>query len=259
MHASGATYDSSGLNPYVNNANNAAQFKDLCYDGTSTINSIKVINKFKDQISAIPQYKKAEIKRNQEAVTLELQSYEWVFDIVPCFVTNPEWDLRTYFLIPDGKGNWKKTDPRIDKRRVTLINDQHTVSVLDMVRLCKYWNRRSTMPSMQSYLLEVMVLNYYERAGSSIAYVDLELCGVLQDIADRILYDVADPKRIQGNLNTLTWDQKIAIRERALLDSGRAKEAAALETAAKIKDSINKWREVFGDSFPSFTLSKLSV
>ena len=212
---------------------------------------IKVVNKFKEYLGGISQYKKADIKRNQEAVTLELQSYEWVYDIVPCFITNPEFDGRTYYLIPDGNGNWKKSNPRIDQNRVTTSNAEHEVSVLDVIRLVKYWNKRPTMPSVQSYLLENIVLNYFDQ-GTHTKYVDLEIRDVLLYIADSILSSVSDPKRIQGDLNNLLPQDRNKVRQRALLDRAKALEARTFESNGQMKEAINKWREIFGEGFPIY-------
>lgn len=94
---------------------------DQCNDNSNVLNSIKVINRFKEYLKNVSAYDKADIKRNQEAVTLKLKSYEWVYDIVPCFMTVPDPGGNTFFLIPDGQGDWKPTDPRIDKER-TVTN-----------------------------------------------------------------------------------------------------------------------------------------
>jgi hypothetical protein len=253
LHAQEATY-LSGINSIdVYNSSNSIFFTDLCFDGTGQINSIRLINRFKEYLAAIPQYKQADIKRNQEAVSLELQSYEWTYDIVPCFMTSPEWDGRTYFLIPDGKGRWKKTDPRIDKKTVLDTQATQEVSIVDVIRLIKYWNCRPIMPSMQSYLLENIVLNYFKAAVRG-KWVDIEVKNCLAYIADAILGPVPDPKNIQGDLNSLTWDERNKIRKRALEDYQRATAARNYEREDKIKESIEKWREIFGNEFPTFTL-----
>lgn len=49
--------------------------------------------------------------------------------------------------------HWTKTDPRIDKNRVTDINVKLGGNMLNVVRMVKYWQRRKTMPTMNSYLL----------------------------------------------------------------------------------------------------------
>ena len=69
---------------YVNNSH-AKLLPDYC-DG-NVLNSRKMIEAIKRELGAIPSYSKADIHRNQEAVTLQLSSYEWNFDIVPCFCT----------------------------------------------------------------------------------------------------------------------------------------------------------------------------
>jgi len=253
LHAQGATY-MPGMSPLdVYNSGNSTFFSDLCFDGTHQVNSIRLINRFKEYLAAIPQYKHADIKRNQEAVTLELQSYEWVYDIVPCFITNPEWDGRTYFLIPDGNGHWKKTDPRIDKKNVLDTQVVQEVSIVDVIRLIKYWNCRPIMPSMPSYLLENIVLNYFNAAVRG-KWVDIEVRDCFAYIADAVLTAVPDPKKIQGDLNSLTWDERNKIRRRALDDHARATDALVYEQRDKMKESIGKWREIFGNEFPAFTL-----
>ncbi|MBE9014794.1 hypothetical protein C7Y66_26940 [Chroococcidiopsis sp. CCALA 051] len=67
------------------------RLKSLCYYNTNILSSRKVINKFISLLNIIPQYEKAEIKRNMEAATLKLRSYFWTFDLVPCFFTQKDW------------------------------------------------------------------------------------------------------------------------------------------------------------------------
>jgi hypothetical protein len=252
MHAQGATYNENLSHLTVTKSAQANQFDSLCFDNSSFLNSIKVVNKFKDYLGDVPQYKKAEIKRNQEAAVLELQSYEWKYDIVPCFITNPEWNGRTYYLIPDGNGNWKKTDPRIDHQNVLTIDSSKSVSVLDVIRLMKYWNGRPTMPSAKSYLLENIVLNYFKSIPQA-SYVDLEVRDCLIYIANAILNGVDDPKGIQGDLNHLTNEERMKIRERAYNDHVKAAAARTFEQNGDMKNAIGKWREIFGDAFPNYT------
>jgi hypothetical protein len=226
----------------------------LCNPGTDVLNSIKVINKFKEYLANVSSYKKADIKRNQEAVTLELNSYEWVYDIVPCFETAPDDSGKTFFLIPDGSGNWKPTDPRIDKNRTASINSKQQVSVLDIIRIMKYWTKRPTAATMGSYFLECMILNYYDSAGiNSSKYIDLELPNLFAYVYHQIHQSLYDPKGFQGDLNTLTWSERNSVQERAKLDYNRSKDARDFETNGKQKESIEKWGEIFGPLFPSYT------
>lgn len=227
--------------------------KSFCNEFTNTLNSIKIINKFVKSLSAIPQYSNADIKRNQEAATLNLKSFDWKFDIVPCFFTSPDFMNRTYYLIPDGKGNWKKTDPRIDKERAQTTNQNHNGHLLDVIRIIKYWNKRLTMPSISSYLLETIILNYYEsRFERASEYVDVEFPKILQHIETSIFHQVNDHKGIQGDINNLPWDERTKISNRAKGDKFKAIEAQGFESNNDHEKSINKWREIFGNEFPKY-------
>lgn len=110
-------------------------------DEQGNLNSRKLINYIIKNITSLKDYKKAEMHRNQEAATLLLRSYEWNFDIIPCFYASDD-----FYLIPDGKGNWKKTDPGIDAQRIESIDCQvkfnrQSKDLHTFIRLMKYWKR----------------------------------------------------------------------------------------------------------------------
>ena len=232
----------------------AYKLKALCFDNTKILSSRKVINKFISLLNNVPQYEKAEIKRNMEAGILNLRSYPWTFDLVPCFFTQKDWFNKDYYLIPDGQGHWKKTDPRIDRNRVTDINQLHDGNVLNVIRLMKYWNKRPTMPSISSYLLENIILDFYStQYTKSSGYVDLEVPNILQYIQTSVFYPVNDPKGIQGNINHLSPDEQDKISNRAYFDYLRALEARIFEEEGNHKFAIAKWREICGCNFPTYT------
>jgi hypothetical protein len=234
------------------NPNGSSQLNNLCKPNTNVISSIKLINTFVNKLNSISQYQHAQIKRNQEAVTLSLKSYEWTFDIVPCFITTVDNGI-SYYLIPDGQGNWKKTDPRIDRDKAKNINQKHNGYVLNVIRIIKYWNKRPTMPTMSSYLLETMILNYYSSISRNISqYIDVEIPYVLEYIKDSIYNNIADPKNIQGNINHLDFFQKQRIANRASSDWQKALEARQLEDNSDQANSIKKWGEIFGNQFPTY-------
>jgi hypothetical protein len=109
------------------------------------------------------------------------------------------------------------------------------------------------MPSMGSYLLENMILDYYENSNVEISqFVDIEIIRVLGDIKSRVYQTINDPKNMQGNINNLNAGDKLKISNRATSDYNKALEARQLEVEEKYKESINKWREIFGDDFPIY-------
>ncbi len=214
------------------------------------LNSRKVLEKLKSYLSEIPQYSQAEIHRKQEAVTLKLSSYPWTFDIVPAFFTVKENNGRDYYLIPDGNGNWKKTDPRIDQERVTNINQKQDGKALEFIRLLKYWKRKN-FNFIGSYLFENIVLNFLEEKNLT----DNKLLNlwIFFDYLQSAIYNpVYDPKGIQGNINNLNSEAKDKISEKARNDEIKIYEVYEFEKEQKHKKAINKLKEVFGMEFPNY-------
>lgn len=216
--------------------------------GTTHLNSTKVINRVISKLSCLNDYRKAEMHKNQEAATLRLKSYTWNFDIVPCFYTDSG-----LYLIPDGAGNWKKTDPRIDNNRTTEINQKHKGKLLDVIRLLKYWNEHKATIHIDSYMLECMILSIYEKRAEKDNYrVDIELENLFYTLSNDIYYDIPDPKGLQGNLNKFKWSDREKISTALANAYVKAKEASELKSTNQ-KFAIDKWREVLGLSFPEYT------
>lgn len=220
----------------------------LLSSGTNHLNSTKVINRLISKLSELSDYNKAEMHKNQEAATLQLKSYTWNFDIVPCFYTDTG-----LYLIPDGSGNWKKTDPRIDNDRTTDLNKKHKGKLLDVIRLMKYWNNRSVTIRIPSYMLECMILSVYDAIDEKENYwVDWELCDLFNALSSSIYSSVPDPKGLQGDLNTFSLADRIKISTALSNAYKKAREASSLESTNQ-KNAINKWREVLGPAFPEYT------
>lgn len=243
------TYFESNNTIYINTSDTEAD-KSLITLGTSQINSTKVINRFINKMSELSDYSKSEMHKNQEAATLKLKSYTWNFDIVPCFYTTAD-----FYLIPDGAGNWKKTDPRIDNERTTSINKKYNGKLLELIRLIKYWNNRKVTIRIGSYLLECMILNRYENKSSNEHWwIDLEFRDTMNYLSSTILSDVNDPKGIQGNINNFDSEDRKKISDALFTAYKRAQEAVEFEANDyNQKKSITKWREIFGSEFPKYT------
>lgn len=239
------TYVENGF--YYISANQKDKNNKLNTVGTDHLNSTKVINRFISKLSCLNDYSKSEMHKNHEAATLKLKSYDWNFDIVPCFYCD-----RDFYLIPDGNGNWKKTDPRIDKERITSINQAHNGNLLELIRLVKYWNKRRITYTIGSYMLECMILNRYENMKTPEKWwIDLQFIDTLKYLSSAIYNIVNDPKGIQGNLNDFNYIEKQKISQALNNAYIKASEASSLELTNKDNNSaLKKWKEVLGDSFP---------
>ncbi len=217
----------------------------LCDDGHK-LNSRRLIEKIKNELSRIQYYKKAELHRNKEAVTLQLSSYTWNFDIVPCFYATDD-----FYLIPDGNGNWKKTDPRIDQKKTTEINTLKNGKVLQLIRTMKYW-KNIWWSSVPSYMFEQMILNISTSMEFNQSF-SRQICTSLNSLSFQILNSVPDPKSMQGNLNTFDKDTKENL-SRIALDNYNIANNARIKEITEIyqKEAIELWGTIFGKEFPGY-------
>ena len=229
---------------------NAAQ-KD-CTNIDGTLNSNKVINKFKKKLENVREYSHSDIHKSGEAVVLNLKSKVWSFDIVPCFHTVVEDNGRSYYLIPNGKGNWKKTDPLKDKDHVTNTNKNKDGRLLELIRLVKKWNKVKNSTTISSYLLETMIVNYADSVSELDACIDFRFKKALKYISDNILAPVYDMKDIQGDINDLSYGNRLLLQSKANIDYVKACCAWEYERKEKQKEAINKWREILGGEFPTY-------
>lgn len=253
MSAEGASYFSAGKwnNIRIMPSSTSAMQK-KCLDENGYLNSRKVIEVFKRKLSHVREYSRSEIKRNQQAVVLNLISKDWSFDIVPCFLTVQESDGRNYYLIPNGNGHWMKTDPRKDRDTVTAANQSCEGKLLELVRLVKRWNKKPYAKSIPSYLLETMVVSL---ADSSYDILDQALpvrfIDVLTQLKKLIYEPVDDMKKIQGDINILKDADRESFAEQCETDLVYAEAAVQWEAQGYIQTALQKWQKVFGNDFPT--------
>lgn len=228
-------------------SNGMQVLSNLC-DEQGMLNSRKVIENLKGALADISGYAKADIHRNQEAATLQLTSYPWNFDIVPCFMTTSD-----FYLIPDGKGNWKKTDPRIDQQRITKINQANNGQLLGLMRLMKYWEKQKWGNRISSYMFETMILDYMDCHSLS-GFISQDVSSLLAYLSNAIKKPVYDYKNIQGNLNNLSIADKKELAAIAKNDWTLAFQAIIRNTDRfeNISTAISLWKKIFGDKFPNY-------
>ncbi len=117
---------------------------------------------------------------------------------------------------------------------------QNNGNVLNVIRAVKYWQRRPTMPSMSSYLLETLILDYYAGRTSCSSFVDMELEALFRHLGQSVRYSVNDPKGIQGDINSLSAEARKAISDRCYLDAQKVSEARWFENNKEYENpSIN--------------------
>lgn len=100
-----------------------------------------------------------------------------------------------------------------------------------------------------------MILNKFETMETPENWwIDLQFGDTLKYLATAILARVDDPKGIQGDLNTFSWEDRYKISDALSIAHEKAVEAANLEINKKDqKEAIAKWKEVLGPTFPDYT------
>lgn len=217
------------------------------YCEENILNSRKMIEAIKKELGNIPGYHKAEIHRNQEAVTLQLSSYEWSFDIIPCFYTTTG-----FYLIPDGNGSWKGTDPRKDQNRVTKPNQWVKGKLLPAIRLMKYWKKTHWGESVGSYLFENFMIDWANNLERLPSTYPLLVKSALEVLSSKIMMDYNDPKGFQGNINNLDINTRERLALMASQDASEAIAAIEYEQNGMTETAINKWIKIFGNEFPGY-------
>ncbi len=253
ISADGATYNSNDnwQNVRVYGNYRVKQHRECMDEKTGLLNSRLVLNKFKDRLGQTYSTSDHPV-RDGEAVRLDL-TYDWSFDIVPCFQTVKESDGRNYFLIPNGYGGWKKTDPTKDRDFVWKVNKKHKGKVLPLVRLCKKWFEVKNVRTPASYMIETAVVNYCNNRLVLSDYIDLVFRDLLNYLIYAVYQRIVDMKGIQYDVNELSDEEKETISFKAYKDYKKACLAISAELDENDqKKSIKLWGEIFGEDFPTY-------
>lgn len=218
-------------------------------DGYGFVNSTKILNALKAGLIKVKSYKRAELKKSMEAVVLNLQSYSWNFDVVPAVPIGNTPGQIAYYLIPDGTGDWKRTDPRIDSQLVNKAQSDHNQQFRPLCRLLKYWNKRPHKPVLPSYYFEVLVLWVFQnRAVNSLKQ---GLVDFFTHAPEVLFQACPDPKRMGANLDAdvdLETKKKIA----AAMADGRAAATSAIGLGmwqGMERNELEYWKKVFGQEY----------
>lgn len=207
------------------------------------LNSRKVIELIKKALND-GRYGKADIHRNQEAVTLKMTSYDWNFDIVPAFKTDTN-----FFVIPDGNGSWKGTDPRIDQENLTTENQSKENFLIPIIRLMKYWKNMYWGDSVKSYLFENLIIEWSKNLDELPSSFQEIIKSALNDLIFKILPDFNDPKGFQGNINDVDQSTRRELALKATNCLEQVNQAIEFEKYGNNLKAIEMWKNIFGEEF----------
>jgi hypothetical protein len=221
-------------------------------DNYGYVSSTKVLNKFRDSLALIPNYKRAEIHKRMQAVTLALTSYTWVFDIVPAVPISNGSNGISHYLIPNGSGDWIRTDPRIDSVNITRVNQKHDGEFLPSLRLLKYWNARTHKPVLGSYYFETLAMSVFNNA-QKIQNFPQAMKYFFENCHTYLYSSCNDPKNLGPNLDVnVEWDTKQKISNAMNEAAEWVGYALMYEENSQEKDAIYWWGRIFGSNFPNY-------
>ena len=220
------------------------------------VDSNKILFKIRDSLSKVPNYyaaaAKKKIRKKQNAVTLDLLSYDWVFDIVPALPVGDNQGQTTHYLIPDGDGDWIRTDPRRDQTNITAANSEHHGLLIPTVRLLKYWNTHGSQPRLESYYFETLVLKVFEFAPEIKDYPHA-VEYFFRNHSTALWLSCPDPKDLGPNLDAdVLGADKLKIAGAMKAAAGYARQALAAQAADNAKEAFSCWQRVFGSEFPKY-------
>ena len=216
------------------------------------ISSTRVLNKFKTALATVPNYASAGIHRNGEAVSLKLTSYPWVFDIVPAVtMINRRGEVGAY-LMPNGRGDWMRSDPRKDSASTTAANQRHNGLLLPVIRLVKYWSAKRLRQGLSSYYMETLCMKVFE-SQSPITSLQVGLEIFFRNAPSWVRATCPDPKGFGPNLDRdINRQTKDRVKRAMRAAAKSARDARSHEQAGRVSDALVAWASVFGPDFPRF-------
>ena len=136
---------------------------------------------------------------------------------------------------------------------MTATNQSKNGRALELIRLCKKWNKVKNAKTIPSYLLETLIINHCDAETELSQWIDLRFRDALEYISAHIYSSVYDMKEIQGDINDLSLTDRYSIQQKAQADYIKACEASNAERQEKDqKKAINKWGEILGSDFPTY-------
>jgi hypothetical protein len=223
----------------------------------SWVSSSKLIDGFATVLKR--RFPQTKVKPNDQAVSVQMTqgasaaSDGLGYDIVPCFSLSPNQQGEgRFYLMPDGRGSWIRTNPRYDGAVADLLQKDHNKLFRKAVKLVKYWNAEQLNGKLNSYFIELSVARAFWDKGckrESISTLSYGVALAFWAVQQAVTRGVQDPWL--SNAPPVYPGDVLAGRV-TVLKSATDLACAAWEDekASKMASAAAKWRRVFGDKFP---------
>jgi len=256
------TYNSSGLRlPYTVISDDILSSNPLLTNRWTigqTISSAKLVNEFAVVLRRhYPE--KTEVQANGEAVTIRMKQGETEsgeglgYDVVPCFSLKPDNPLELpFYLISDGIGGWKRTNPRRDLEISEQLQKNNDKTFRKAVKLVKFWNTDQLGGVMSSYYIELAIARAFMKENEQGEYMRsvslataLAFWAVNQAVTqgDQTSWIANTPLVKPGDLSVM---HKVTLG----MANTNALEAWNKEKAGEHPAALRAWQNVFGAKLP---------
>ena len=132
----------------------------------SYISSAKLVAEFASVLKR--HYPDTKVKPDGQSVVIRMTQGETSdeeglgYDIVPCFSLQPDNNAESpFYLMPDGKDNWMRTNPRIDTEVAEKLHAANNKTYRKVVKIVKYWNKEKFNSILPSYYIELAIAKGY--------------------------------------------------------------------------------------------------
>lgn len=219
---------------------------------TDKVSSFKILDSIRDHLKDLRDIRADSVNRRLQAVRLQLDFRDWNFDLVPAVPIYAGGVLDGY-LIPNGNGDWWKTDPRLDHQQLKKAVERHGGLILRLIRIIKYWNA-STSPRLGSYHLETLVIKVMAGEGyllTSDLPKLLETC--FERLKKVVFKPCPDPKGIGPDLDLgVDWLKRTQFSKNVCTAETQAWMANNKERDGETEMAFWWWQRLFGETFPKY-------
>ncbi len=222
----------------------------------SWVSSSKLIDGFASVLKR--RFSQTKVKPSGQAVTVQMThgassaSDGLGYDIVPCFSLSPnqQGECR-FYLMPDGRGGWIRTNPRYDGVVADMLQEDHNKLFRKTVKLLKYWNAEQLNGKLNSYFIELTIARAFWDKGckrESISTLPYGVALAFWAVQQAVTRGVQDPWLSDA---PPVYPGDVLAGGLVVVKSATDLACAAWEDekASRMASAAAKWRRVFGDRF----------
>jgi Second Messenger Oligonucleotide or Dinucleotide Synthetase domain len=205
----------------------------------------QALDKFKAVLDAA--YPSTRKRRDRHCITMHFAEFR--LDLVPAFKYDDG-----HYTIPDSVlGRWIETDPIAFAALITNLNKVMGGTFIPLIKMVKGWNRNSGWP-ISSFHLECLM--YAHCKDYTLAYTYPSLLKIFFEALPALLgspsLEPTRGERVDGYMDVGSPTRRATAILKARLAAAKAAEAYKDETVYGPSVSVNEWKAVLGDFFPSY-------